>query len=272
MPAFLFPARKAVTNSMTVDSSSFREIIIESSLDGSLEPSLLFLPERPAALVVGLHTWSADRFNQMKMLPFCQERGWALLLPEFRGPNTIHNPRAREAGGSRLARRDIVDATKWVTEQFLGSDTPTFLLGGSGGGHMALLVAAREPFSWRAVSSWCPITDLAPWHGDNPRYTQHIEAVCGGPPGVSEEVDEEYRSRSPITFAESLRSVRLHLAHGRHDISVPYRHSWDLAGKLIDEPLFYLSIFDGKHEMRMPSAFEFFDQTLDGESSAQLTG
>lgn len=258
-------------NRVIANPNSFQEITIESSLDGSPEPSLLFVPERPAALVVGLHTWSADRFNQRKMLPFCQERRWALLLPEFRGPNTMRNPRAREAGGSPVARRDIVDATEWVTKRLLGSDTPTFLLGGSGGGHMALLVAAREAFRWTAVSSWCPISDLAMWHGDNPQYALHIEAVCGGVPGASEEVDEEYRNRSPITFVESLRSTRLQLAHGRHDDSVPYCHSWNLAGKLIDEPSFYLSIFDGKHEMRMSSAFEFFDRALNGDPAAKLT-
>jgi len=251
----------------------FEEIVVPSSLDGSLEPSLLFLPENPEVLVVGLHTWSADRFNQMKaMLPPCQERGWALLLPEFRGPNLDTNPRAPEAGGSALARRDIVDATEWVIRERFASRPETFLLGGSGGGHMSLMVAAREEFSWSAVSSWCPITNIASWHGENAGYAPHIEALCGGSPMRSSEIDAQYRERSPIHYAAGLRSVRLQLAHGRDDASVPFSHSWRLAQELIGAAEFYLSIFDGKHELRAADAFAFFDRSLQGAARVQLTG
>lgn len=251
----------------------FEEIFVPSSLDGSVEPSLLFMPENAKALVVGLHTWSADRFNQMKpMLPYCQERGWALLLPEFRGPNLQTNSRAPQAGGSALARRDIIDAAKWTIQKRFSSEPATFLLGGSGGGHMALMVAARERFSWTAVSSWCPITNIASWHGENAAYAPHIEALCGGSPLRSAEIDEQYRERSPIHFAPGLRSVRLQLAHGRHDASVPYTHAWRLAQELIGAEQFYLSIFDGTHELRADDAFAFFDRTLEVTAKAQLSG
>lgn len=63
--------------------------------------------------MVGLHTWSYNRFNQLSaMLPLCRERGWALLLPEFRGPNLKNNPRVRQACASEVARRDILDAVE----------------------------------------------------------------------------------------------------------------------------------------------------------------
>ena len=43
-----------------------KELQIKSSLDGTLQPSLFYHPqtEKPVPLVVGLHTWSYDRFNQ----------------------------------------------------------------------------------------------------------------------------------------------------------------------------------------------------------------
>lgn len=80
----------------------FTEIAVRSTVDGSKEPSLLYIPEtaheKTVPLVVGLHTWSYDRFNKMDAyLPFCKSRGWALLLPEFRGPNLRTNPRGAEA-------------------------------------------------------------------------------------------------------------------------------------------------------------------------------
>lgn len=257
---------------------SFREISVRSSLDGSMEPSLLWLPEGEIkALVVGLHTWSADRFNQRKpMKPFCEERGWALLLPEFRGPNLTDNPRAREAGGSALARRDIVDAARHVLEHHLGgtASLPVFLLGGSGGGHMSLMVAAREDFPWTAVSSWCPITDLAAWHRENAGYAPHIAAVCGGTPS-DPATGCDYRERSPIHYAEALARHTLQLAHGRHDASVPYTHGYKMSQAIeqLAPAHFYFHLFNGTHELRLRDAFEFFDTVLAKEAAAvELTG
>lgn len=248
----------------------FEEITVASSLDGSLEPSLLHLPNKPKALLVALHTWSADRFNQTKMLPFCQERGWALLLPEFRGPNLNSNPRATEAGGSPKARRDIVDATRHVISERLTTPIPAFLLGGSGGGHMALMVAAREDFPWQAVSSWCPITDLAEWHTQNSDYAPHIEAICGGT-SLQTEAECEYKERSPLYHITGLHRHRLLVAHGRHDSAVPWSHSWQLATRLIEATRFYFSLFDGGHELRTPEAFTFFERSLHQPNQYQLS-
>ena len=71
------------------------ELLIPSSLDGSLQPSLFYQSssseKRP--LLVGLHTWSYDRFNQIgNMLPYAETLDFHLLLPEFRGPNLTNNP------------------------------------------------------------------------------------------------------------------------------------------------------------------------------------
>ena len=43
-----------------------KELQIKSSLDGTLQPSLFYHPQTDAAvpLVVGLHTWSYDRFGR----------------------------------------------------------------------------------------------------------------------------------------------------------------------------------------------------------------
>ena len=96
-----------------------REILIRSSLDDTMQPSLYggsgSKEKRP--LLVGLHTWSYDRFNQAEnYLPLCEEYGWALLLPEFRGPNLASNPHRHDACGSLKARRDILDAVDHVLQ------------------------------------------------------------------------------------------------------------------------------------------------------------
>lgn len=250
--------------------SHIREITVVSSLDGSEEKALLHVPDNrlKAPLVVGLHTWSYDRFNQLdQMLPRCMERGWALLLPEFRGPNLTSNPRARQACASPAARQDILDALDRVTAEHSIDEEEIFLLGGSGGGHMALMMAAHAPRRWKGVSSWVPVTDLNVWHGENPDYAPHVEACCGGSPGSGRKSDLEYRDRSPINFVADLASVNLSLHHGRFDPVVSYTHSWRLARELEGhgaDRLFF-EIFDGGHDIHYDRAFSWFDRLAGGE-------
>ena len=52
------------------------EILVRSTIDGSMQPSLFYKSEskdkRP--LLVGLHTWSNDRFNQIEnMVPIAEK-------------------------------------------------------------------------------------------------------------------------------------------------------------------------------------------------------
>ncbi len=255
-----------------------QELTVKSSIDGSDENSLMFYPsgQHNVPLLVGLHTWSFDRFNQIEeMLPRCQQRNWALLLPEFRGSNLQTNPRAKQACGSQLAMQDIIDALDFVCDNYPVSSENVFLLGGSGGGHMALMMAAYSPSRWRAISSWCPITDLAKWHKENSRYAPHIEACCGGAPSENPQTSEEYKKRSPITYIENVTDVNLSLHHGRFDKSVPYTHSFDFAVALeqYKPKRFFFEIFDGGHDIHYDRAFNWFESLLTGNtlSNVELT-
>ncbi len=261
------------------------EISVRSSLDGSLEKSLLHIPHResndPMPLLVGLHTWSNNRFNHINnLLPHTQPRGWALLLPEFRGKNLDSNPRALEAGGSLLAMQDVVDAIEYVCQN-QPDDSPIdrskiFLLGGSGGGHMSLMMAGYRPDLFNAISSWCPITDLAAWHHESPRYRSHITAVCGGNPGDDMTIDARYRDKSPMSHLRKIARANLAVHHGRHDTSVPHTHTVKLSNAIeaLNPEHFYYEIFDGGHEIRFLRAFEWLDQftQIDDDTHTQLTG
>jgi len=261
-----------------MDIQEMQEIRCLSSRDGASEPVLIYHPggQTPVPLVVGLHTWSYDRKNQVEgILPLCRERGWGLLLPEFRGPSLDTNPRARQAGGSPVAVQDVLDAVATVSRCYPVQKDALFLLGGSGGGHMSLLVAAAAPDLWRGVSSWVPITDLSAWYLQNPDYARHLTACCGGAPGSSENVDREYRERSPISQVAALSKVNLSLHHGRYDQVVSYSHSWKLAQELerLGSRQFFFDIFDGEHDIRYDIAFRWFDALLMKEGQGgRLTG
>ncbi|MDD5597354.1 MAG: prolyl oligopeptidase family serine peptidase [Victivallaceae bacterium] len=263
--------------------NEFIELEVVSSLDGSREKNLFFIPENIAAggkvpLVVWLHTWSADRFNQVVQLELCRKRDWALLLPEFRGPNLVKNPRAQEACGSQLACQDIIDAVEFVKNNYPVDEKAVFLAGGSGGGHMSLVTGAYKPEMWRGVSSWCPITDVALWHryyGKGNGYAPHMEACCGGAPGDSPEVDYQYSRRSPMSYLTKLAKVNLSVHHGRFDKSVPCIHTINLAVALnaLAPEKFFFEIFDGGHEAKSECAFAWFDKILGSSgNTTQLTG
>ena len=248
-----------------------KEIKVKSSIDGSPEPSLFYMPSanRKIPLLVGLHTWSADRKNQEnKMLPYAKKNKWALLLPEFRGPNLTSNPRCREACGSLLAKQDIIDAIEFVFDKYGErkiDKNNIFLLGGSGGGHMGLLMAAFKPNLWRTVNIWCPITDLIKWHSQNLSYKEHIEKCCGGKPDKeNKNLVKEYKYRSPINYIDKLADVEIYINHGKWDISVPYSHSYELYRRLIkkySKARIYLNIFNGGHEIHYEEAFKIFNHS-----------
>lgn len=215
-------------------SAEVKTVQIRSTLDGSEQPSLLYLPanqpsDSPLPLVVHLHSWSAhyDKSTGLdEALAECRRRKWICIAPEFRGPN--NRP---EACASRLAMQDILDAVDFVQKQAKVNPKRIYLVGGSGGGHMSLVMAARYPKRWTAVSAWVPITDLAAWHTFSEvrkaPYAKMLENCCGGVPG-SPATDREYRNRSSLPSLAKAKGLPIAIEAGIHDGhkgSVPVSHS-----------------------------------------------
>lgn len=213
---------------------ALQDIQIESTKDGTLQPAKVWVPEiaktQPTPLLVFLHSWSGDyRQDNSKWLADAARRNWIFLHPNFRGRND--HP---EACGSALARQDILDAIDHVSEKFQVDSARVYLAGSSGGGHMAMLMAGYYPERFSAVSAWVGISDLAAWYrfhvrdGKPQRYAQMVEKSCGGPPGSSANVDEEYKARSPIDHLHKIGDLPIHLYAGLHDGhtgSVPVSHT-----------------------------------------------
>lgn len=247
-----------------------QELLIPSTLDGSLQPSLFYrasAPNRP--LLVGLHTWSYDRFNQIKnMLPFCREHDFNLLLPEFRGPNTPQNPHHTEACGSLLARTDIKDAIDHVVKNEGVDAKNVFLLGLSGGGHMALLMCGFCPTYFKAVGAFVPITDLEKWTEENPGYKKHVLACCG-------DSAAEMLARSPICYVDDIARANVKIFHGKFDPVVPVSQSETLYRTLREKhptARVFLDIFDGGHELDMAAAAHWILTQYHKKQHVEVTG
>ena len=216
---------KAIALKMAVD--------VTSTKDGSPQKVVYYQPDSAAKnlagpavpLLVFLHSWSGSIEQGPMLVGLAKQRGWVMIAPAFRGPN--NRP---EACASDLASQDIIDAAEYAKAHARIDTHRIYLVGGSGGGHMSLVMAARTPDLWAAVSAWVPISDLTAWHAESSarknNYAKMIEQCCGGKPGPATEA--QYRHRSPLFHLAAAKGVPLDINAGIHDGhtgSVPVSHS-----------------------------------------------
>jgi dipeptidyl aminopeptidase/acylaminoacyl peptidase len=199
--------------------------------DGAKQPAMWFAPpgEGKKPLLVGLHTWSshyASAGGDAVYAEWCIARDWAFIHPHFRGPNNTP-----DALGSDRAVQDVIESVEWAKKQTGVDESRIYLIGVSGGGHMAMQMAARHPETWAGVSAWCGISDVAQWYSEHvkngkpDRYASNIEAALGHAPAKD---DPEAWKRSPASALKAATIVPLDINHGVHDGrkgSVPFIHS-----------------------------------------------
>jgi pimeloyl-ACP methyl ester carboxylesterase len=209
-----------------------KEITYLTSADSTMQPALFYAPRKTRQarpLLVALPTWSGD-YKQKLSVPYadwCIENRWVFIHPHFRAPNWTE-----QATGSDLVVADIVSAVDHAKQNANVDPARIYLVGGSGGGYASLLMAGRAPDIWAGVSAWVPITDLTAWHREctqaGRRYAEHIVKSCGGPPGESDPVDRQYKTRSPITYLRNAVGLPLDINAGirdGHTGSVPISHA-----------------------------------------------
>ena len=203
-----------------------QDIRLTSSVDGSSQPSM-YLPARRIGqpILVVLHSWSAE-YRQKWSIPYLRyadQRDWAMVAPHFRGVN-----RQPTATGSPQAVADVVDAIDFAISQG-GDPNRVYVVGFSGGGHMALQMAGQHPDRLAGVAAWVPVNDLNWWYGYNEQhapwrhYIPHIEGSCGGVPRPGTAAHESCRLRSPTTHLDAARAAGLpvYIAGGLRDTIVP---------------------------------------------------
>ncbi len=209
------------------------EVRYESAADGSQQKAMFYAPTKadPIPLLVVLHTWSGDYKQEYHAAcaDWCVAHDWAYIHPNFRGPN-----KRPEATGSKLVIGDIASAVEYAKRSAHIDNSRIYLLGTSGGGYTALLMAGERPEIWAGVSAWAAIADLKAWYHETKRadgkkhYYEDIAASCGGSPGKSQAVDQEYLERSPLTHLHGARGLALDInagIHDGHEGSVPISHS-----------------------------------------------
>ena len=222
---------------------SLTEVNYFCKFDKTFQPALIRISESssPRPLVVALHTWSFDHTNCSEAYRTAAEKwDWHFIYPEFRGPNW-----KSDGCGSDLVVSDLEDAVTYMKSICNVDPGRVYLTGGSGGGHCSLLLAGRRPDLWTAVSSWCPISDIAAWHAQckgtcQDGYAGHIEQACGGNPAESEAAALQCQIRSPLIWLANAREAGLTVdistgIHDGHTGSVPISQAFNAFNLLADE-------------------------------------
>lgn len=238
-PFVLLASVLGLFSAAAAESSPFKDVQYPCCYDNSMQPALVrFSPSaNPRPLIVVLHTWS---HNYKGAAPYIQEviqYDFHMIAPDFRGTNKRKDPLSM---GSDAAVSDIVSAVNWMKKQCKVDEKRIYLLGGSGGGHMALLLAGRHPEIWAGVSAWCPISDIKAWCAfhNGKGYGKDIIDNIGGDPRTDAKAAEDAAKRSPLTYLANAKHINIDIATGIHDGhtgSVPISEAFNAFNKLADE-------------------------------------
>jgi len=210
-----------------------KDIRYLSSADATQQPALFYSPDagKDRPLLVALHTWSND-YLETRGIPYanwCIQHEWCFMHPNFRGPNVTP-----EATGSQLVVKDIASAVDHARRNGRVDSKRIYLVGFSGGGHAALLMAGRAPGIWAGISSWAADIDLEDFYYETKRagmanYCEQVVKSCGGVPGDSSKVDYQYKLRSPITHLSNGKDIAIDINAGIldkwQDRAIPVRYA-----------------------------------------------
>jgi predicted esterase len=220
---------------------NIQDVRITSTADDHEQPALwLPAPESGAPLLLVLHTWSTEYLQHIDIPlgQWAEQMGWAMIHPNFRGAND--NP---DATGSELAVQDVLDSVDFAAEEGAIDTDQVYVIGFSGGGYKALLMAGRHPDRFAAAVAWVPIHDLNEWYAHHvatdpeAHYIDHISSSCEGSPATDPAARESCAQRSPVTHLDGAREagVPVYIGHGLSDPIVPPSHAALAFNQLADE-------------------------------------
>lgn len=232
-------------------SSDYKRVEIKSALDGHMQQAYLYASkaDKPAPLIVSLHTWSGDFTQEDPLSELCRSRDLNYIHPDFRGVNN-----SKHACCSELALSDIDQSIAYAIENARVDTSRIFVIGTSGGGYATLAAFMKSQQRIRKYSAWVPISDLIAWYEES---SIRGNKYAGDILDCTESTDSILnlnvaRERSPIfwdTPSGKLNHSNLYIYTGIYDGiqgSVPITQSINFYNKLLSDlsvkdPLTYVS-------------------------------
>lgn len=260
------------------------------SSDGLEIPAYLTLPKGvppkalPAIVIPHGGPWARDRWGYNPIAQFFANRGYVVLMPNFRG-STGYGKNFLNAGNGEWGRKmqdDITFGVHYLVAQGIADPKRVGILGGSYGGYATLAGVAFTPDLYHAAvdivgpANLITLLEAIPPYWEAGRKIMYARMADLGTPAGKAWLKE----RSPLTAADKIKTP-LMVVQGANDPRVNRREAEQIVVALRDRgfPVEYLLAPDEGHGFARPvnnmamfmAAEKFLATYLDGRYQADGT-
>jgi dipeptidyl aminopeptidase/acylaminoacyl peptidase len=204
------------------------EVISYETFDGKMIEALWFQPDSNKTnghVIFWPHggPQAAERKQFRAMFQSFLNEGYAVFAPNFRGSTGYGSSFTKlvEQDWGEGPRLDCLAGIDWLFETGRCDPEKLFLVGGSYGGYMALLLAGRHGERFRAVVDIFGVSNLFTFIKSVPDHWRPIMERWLGDP---EKDKERLKKDSPITYLSSMRKPML-VIQGANDPRVVKKES-----------------------------------------------
>lgn len=148
--------------------------------------------------------------------------GFAYLTINYHGSTTFGRAFQTKIRGNigRWELEDMIAACNWLVEQGIAHPNQVFLTGGSYGGYLTLLALGKRPDLWAGGIAVAAFGDYIIAYEDEAEMLKAYDRGLMG--GTPQEKPEQYKTSSPITYVEQVKSPVL-IIQGYNDKRCPPR-------------------------------------------------
>ena len=242
--------------------ASMKPVKYKSS-DGLEIPAYLSLPKGvpaknlPALLIPHGGPWARDLWGYNGLAQFFANRGYAVLMPNFRG-STGYGKKFLDAGNKEWGKKmqdDVTWGAKYLVAEGIADPKKIGILGGSYGGYATLAGVTFTPDLYAAAVDIVGPSNLITLLESIPPYWEPIRKVFYermGDPNTPEG-KALLTERSPLTYANKITTPLL-VVQGANDPRVNKREADQIVIALRDRgyPVEYLLAPDEGHGFARP--------------------
>ncbi|MDX8363411.1 S9 family peptidase [Cytobacillus sp. IB215316] len=212
----------------------------------------------------------AERKNYDGVFQYLLSEGYSIFAPNFRGSTGygLAFTKMVEGDWGKGPRLDNIEGLEFLFRNGLADREKVFLMGGSFGGYMSLLLHGRHPEYFKAIVDICGPSDLFSFIETVPEHWKQMVTQIVGHPEKDKEKLIEY---SPITYLENMSKPML-VIQGANDPRVVKEESDQIVAILTEKgrDVEYIVLDDEGHgltkkdnELKIYSAVnEFFTKHL----------
>lgn len=233
------------------------------SSDGLEIPAYLTLPRGvparnlPTVIVPHGGPWGRDDWGYNSIAQFLANRGYAVLMPNFRG-STGYGRKFLDAGNLEWGKKmqdDVTWGVRYLVEQGIADPKRVGILGGSYGGYATLAGVAFTPETYAAAVDVCGPSNLISLMGSIPPYWEAARKTFTmrmGDPGTPDG-QKLLAAASPLNSAGHIKTPLL-VAQGANDPRVNRREAEQIVIALRDRgfPVEYILAPDEGHGFARP--------------------